>query len=180
MEEEQYDSLVARSTVADAVIPFTLVNNALDGTQLNLAIYTTGNALSAIDFVAGQSPPVSPCNAVAERVVYQLERYFDDPQWTFDLPLQLRGTDFQRRLWSALCDVPKGSTNTYGQFANLLHSGAQAVGQACRRNPAPIVVPCHRIVSQSGLGGYAGATGGNKLQIKQVLLAHESIFGEGI
>lgn len=172
METEQYISTVVCPT-ADAVIPFTPVNNAFDNAHLSLAIHTTGDALSAIDFVARQTPPVPPRNSVAERVVRQMERYFDDPQWRFDLPLQLRGTDFQRRLWSALCDVPAGSTSTYGQLAHLLQSGAQAVGQACRRNPVPIVAPCHRIISQSGLGGYDGATGGEKLQIKQALLAHE-------
>jgi methylated-DNA-[protein]-cysteine S-methyltransferase len=174
METEQHISTAACST-ADAVIPFTPVNNAFENAHLSLTIYTTGDALSAIDFVARQSP-VAPRNTVAEQVVKQLEHYFDDPQWRFDLPLQLRGTDFQRRLWSALCDVPAGSTNTYGQLAHLLQSGAQAVGQACRRNPVPIVAPCHRIVSLSGLGGYDGATGGEKLQIKQALLAHEGIF----
>ena len=115
----------------DAVMPF-----ALTGQPLLLAIYTTpsDDALCEIDFVSGLSP-LSSCTVLAEKVVRQLEAYLDDPQRPFDLPLQMQGTEFQRRLWSALREVPTGETETYGQLAHRLSSGAQAVGQACRRNP---------------------------------------------
>ena len=158
----------------DAIVPFVL-----EGHSLSLAIYTTGHdldaALCGIDFLFGQTTTQAPHTALAENVVQQLHRYLDDPQRPFDLPLNMHGTDFQRRLWSALCDVPSGHTATYGQLVKRLgmRGGAQAVGQACRRNPVPIVVPCHRILSQSGMGGYAGETGGEKLRFKQALLKHE-------
>lgn len=156
----------------DAILPF-----ALAGQPLLLAIHTTpdDDVLCEIDFVSGQASQ-SPRTALAEKVAWQLEAYLDDPQRPFDLPLQMQGTEFQRRLWSALREVPAGATETYGQIAHRLRSGAQAVGQACRRNPIPIVVPCHRILSQSGMGGYAGETGGEKISTKQALLAHEGVI----
>ncbi|MCF6337177.1 MAG: methylated-DNA--[protein]-cysteine S-methyltransferase [Gammaproteobacteria bacterium] len=159
---------------ADAIVPFMLTGQAL-----SLAIYTTGHdhdaVLCGIDFLFEQTVTQVPHTALAENVVYQLQRYLDDPQWSFDVPLHMQGTKFQRRLWSALCDVPSGNTATYGQLVKQLgmKGGAQAVGQACRRNPVPVVVPCHRILSQSGMGGYAGETAGEKLRFKQALLEHE-------
>lgn len=159
------------SSDPDAILSFQVA-----GQRLNLAIHTDGRALREIDFVSGQAPR-APRTALAETVARQLEAYFDDPQRPFDLPLDLDGTDFQRRLWSTLRDVPAGDTATYGQLVKRLgmRGGAQAVGQACRRNPVPIVVPCHRILSQSGIGGYAGAVEGEKLCIKRALLSHEGI-----
>jgi len=159
---------------ADAIVPFML-----KGQTVSLAIYTAGHshdaALCGIDFRFGQVATQAPRTALAEDVVHQLQCYLDDPQYAFDLPLQMHGTDFQCRLWSALRDVPAGDTVTYGQLVTRLgmKGGAQAVGQACRRNPVPVVVPCHRILSQSGMGGYAGETTGEKLCFKQALLKHE-------
>ncbi|MDT8384809.1 MAG: methylated-DNA--[protein]-cysteine S-methyltransferase [Gammaproteobacteria bacterium] len=155
-----------------AVLPF-----ALPGQPLWLAIYTThsGGALCSIDIVPAPAVPLGPSTALAETVARQLEAYLQDPQRPFDLPLQMQGSEFQQRLWSALRAVPVGTTQTYGQLAQALRSGAQAVGQACRRNPVPIVVPCHRILAQSGIGGYAGAVAGEQLCIKRALLAHEGV-----
>jgi methylated-DNA-[protein]-cysteine S-methyltransferase len=159
---------------AHAVVAFTPVNTVL-AQPLSLAIHTTPQALVAIDFVR-QQPDQAPTNALAEQVMRQLLAYFDDPQRPFDLPLQPQGTAFQRRLWQALCRLPSGEVGTYGQLARQLESASRAVGQACRRNPIPIVVPCHRVISQAGLGGYGGAVVGDKLRIKQALLAHEGVL----
>lgn len=160
-----------RSDSLDAILPFPL-----PGQPLFLAIHTTSNsdALCGIDFVTGRAAQ-APRTALAERVARQLEAYLDDPHRPFDLPLQLAGTDFQWRIWAALQELPTGQTNTYGGLARQLGSGAQAVGQACRRNPVPIVVPCHRILSQSGVGGYGGEVAGEKLRIKQAFLSHEGV-----
>lgn len=151
-----------------AVIPF-----AVEGCfHLNLAITTTDRGLAGIEY-SNDSVLQDPANRMAEQVVQQLQHYFDNPGWEFDLPLDLVGTPFQQRLWQSLCRVPSGQTDTYGQLAHRLHSGAQAVGQACRRNPIPVVVPCHRIISRQGIGGYAGEVTGEKMHIKKALLAHE-------
>jgi len=143
---------------------------------MSLAIFTDDDALTGIDFISGQRA-LAPRTALADNAAQQLLAYLDDPQYVFDLPLKMHGTDFQRRLWSALREVPTGETATYGQLVKRLgmKGGAQAVGQACRRNPVPIVVPCHRILSQSGMGGYAGEMEGEKLRIKQALLKHEGV-----
>ena len=153
----------------DAIFRFNLA-----GQPLTLAIHTNGTHLCEIAFVNAQKM-LAPRTAIAEQVVVQLDAYLDDPQRPFDLPLQMEGTEHQRRLWTALCHLSPGQTRTYGQLAKQLRSAAQAIGQACRRNPVPIVVPCHRILSQTGIGGYAGAIEGEKMRFKQALLAHEGI-----
>jgi methylated-DNA-[protein]-cysteine S-methyltransferase len=158
----------------NAVVPFTVVDSG--GVNLSLAITTTERGLAGIDYVH-DIPAQDPTDKFTEEVVRQLEYYFEDPQWRFDLPLDLTGTQFQLRLWHALNKVPAGFVNTYGQLAHQLSSGAQAVGQACRRNPVPVVVPCHRIVSRQGLGGYAGEIDGEKMTIKKSLLDHEGYSG---
>ena len=147
-----------------AVIPFSILESA--SCSLSLAITTTNKGLAGIDYVH-DIPALNSTDKIAENVVHQLERYFDDPLWRFDLPLDLTGTPFQQRLWRALNKVPTGTTDTYGHLARRLNSGAQAVGQACRRNPMPVVVPCHRIVSLQGMGGYAGEVDGEKMRIKK-------------
>ena len=89
----------------------------------------------------------------------QLAAYFDGELTVFDLPLDLRGTEFQRRVWSELRTIPYGQTRTYGELAASLGtpSASRAVGLANGRNPISIVVPCHRVVGTNGsLTGYAG------------------------
>jgi len=158
----------------DAVIPFVLANGG--SASLSLAITTTDRGLAGINYVHSR-PTQEPIDKISVEVVRQLTCYFENPQWHFDLPLDLTGTQFQQRLWRALSDVPAGSTDTYGRLASQLSSGAQAVGQACRRNPVPVVVPCHRIVSRQGLGGYVGEVDGENMVIKKALLAHEGCLG---
>ncbi len=112
---------------------------------------------------------------IARCVKEQLQRYFSDPAWIFDVPLSLQGTDFQRRVWERLQGIPSGSLMTYGQLAQALNTSPRAVGNACRDNPCPIAVPCHRVVAAGGIGGYAGHTGGRPLSVKRWLLEHEGI-----
>lgn len=168
------DRLAVTLANYDAVIPFVLAN--VESANLSLAITTTDRGLVGIDYVH-DIPSQEPTDNISKEVVHQLECYFENPQWHFDLPLDLTGTQFQQRLWGALSDVPAGTTDTYGQLANLLSSGAQAIGQACRRNPVPVVLPCHRIVSRQGVGGYFGEVDGEKMIIKKALLTHEGCLG---
>jgi methylated-DNA-[protein]-cysteine S-methyltransferase len=166
-------SIHPTAAAADAVIAFSMVNHFVEQ-PLSLCIHTSPEALVGIDYVDRQADQ-APRSAMAERVVSQLLAYFDDPQHPFDLPLNLHGTEFQQRLWATLCRMPSGQVDTYGEMARKLRTASRAVGQACRRNPVPIVVPCHRVISQSGLGGYGGAVAGDRLRIKQALLAHEGV-----
>lgn len=107
-------------------------------------------------------------------VEFEFSCYFKDPNHRFSIPIHLTGTPFQKKVWRALMKIPVGKTKTYGELARELKSSAQAIGNACRANPLPILIPCHRIVSQSGLGGYNGATSGKMLEIKKWLLKHEA------
>lgn len=138
-----------------------------------LGVRLSGDAVSAIDFLPVNAPDVPPASALASRVAEQLERYFQHPAWAFDLPLEPEGTPFQRRVWDALRTIPAGETRGYGELARALNTGARAVGSACRANPLPIIVPCHRVVAAQGLGGYTGDTHGQGLALKHWLLAHE-------
>jgi len=103
----------------------------------------------------------------------QFEQYFNRAHNDWDLSLTLCGTVFQQKVWQYLQTIPLGETRYYSDVARALNSSAQAVGNACRANPFVIVVPCHRVVSKSGLGGYDGQTSGHNLSIKQWLLDHE-------
>jgi methylated-DNA-[protein]-cysteine S-methyltransferase len=109
-------------------------------------------------------------------VINAIQAYLEDPKHKFDLALILEGTPFQHRVWRALQAIPSGSTMTYGALAQEIGSGARAVGNACRANPCPLIVPCHRVVAVSGLGGFAGERGGEKLEIKRWLLRHEGVL----
>jgi methylated-DNA-[protein]-cysteine S-methyltransferase len=115
----------------------------------------------------------SVLSTLAQEAVEQLKSYFIDPQSEFTLPLAERGTVFQRRVWQYLQTIPPGETRTYTELAQALDTSPRAVGNACRVNPFAIVVPCHRVVSKSGLGGYYGKTNGSEIDLKQWLLDHE-------
>jgi len=90
-----------------------------------------------------------------------------------NLSTEEKGTVFQKRVWSALRDIESGTTLTYGALAKKLQTSARAVGGACRANPLVLFTPCHRVVSSTGLGGFAGATEGSFIDIKKYLLNKE-------
>lgn len=113
-------------------------------------------------------------NALLGEASDQLMRYFHDPALEFSLPLVLAGTAFQRRVWSATLGIPAGYTKTYGGLSALIGGSPRAVAGACRANRLPILIPCHRIVGASGLGGYHGCTDGPMLAVKSWLLQHEA------
>jgi methylated-DNA-[protein]-cysteine S-methyltransferase len=102
----------------------------------------------------------------------QLDAYFDGDLVTFDLPLELLGTEFDNRCWRALAAIPYGQTVSYGEQARRLGLGrraARAVGAANGRNPLPIVLPCHRVIGADGsLTGFGGG-----IHVKRFLLEHE-------
>jgi methylated-DNA-[protein]-cysteine S-methyltransferase len=108
-------------------------------------------------------------------VATQLEAYFNGELTRFDLKLASGGTPFQQRVWSALQEIPYGTTTTYGRLAEQLGDpkSVRAVGLANGRNPIAIIIPCHRVIgADGGLVGYGGG-----MTRKRWLLAHEA--GEG-
>ncbi len=89
------------------------------------------------------------------------------------LNLLKRGTFFQHKVWAEMLKIPWGNTRTYSEIARQINSAPRAVGNACRANPYPWLIPCHRVVAMSNLGGYSGQTVGPLMAIKETLLAHE-------
>jgi methylated-DNA-[protein]-cysteine S-methyltransferase len=114
-------------------------------------------------------------DATAQLAVEQLQAYCENADHRFELPLKVAGTDFQKTVWGAIGSIPRGSVRTYGELAKHIGSAPRAVGQACGANWFPIVVPCHRVTSAAGLGGFANSDDPNSylLGIKRWLLAHE-------
>ncbi|MDH3514486.1 MAG: methylated-DNA--[protein]-cysteine S-methyltransferase [Gammaproteobacteria bacterium] len=148
----------------DAVIaaPFGRVGFVLDG-----------DAITDISFLDKNTPLSPPRSASARKVARVLQSYFGNPGMTFRLPLKLGGTAFQQRVWRALRRIPAGKTLSYGRLARKLDTSARAVGNACRANPVPIIIPCHRVVASNGVGGFMGKRSGSPLGLKHWLLAHE-------
>lgn len=137
-------------------------------------IRITGDAIHELSFLPPGTPEQAPDSALAERAAAQVSAWLDDPERPFDLPLALRGSAFQQRVWHAIAAIPLGRRRTYGELATQLASAARAVGQACGANPFPLVIPCHRVVAAAGIGGFANASGGYLLDAKRWLLALET------
>lgn len=117
-------------------------------------------------------PPQENPGALSE-ALSQLRAYFSGERRAFDLPLDVRGTDFQRSVWEQVALIPYGETVSYGEIARRIGKpgGARAVGAAVGANPLPIIVPCHRVLGADGsLTGYGGG-----LEIKEALLRLEGI-----
>jgi methylated-DNA-[protein]-cysteine S-methyltransferase len=145
----------------------------IDFPKMKVAVTIRDERVTDIRYLPPSATVKAPANALAERAVRQLETYRQNPDTTFDLPLLIEGTEFQRRLWDALCAIPRGKTMTYGEMAKRLGGEARAIGQACGDNRLPIVIPCHRVVAADGLGGFAHSTSGYLLEAKRWLLLHE-------
>ncbi|HEY4069090.1 MAG TPA: methylated-DNA--[protein]-cysteine S-methyltransferase [Burkholderiaceae bacterium] len=115
-----------------------------------------------------------PDDPLLRRVADQLQAYFDGASLEFDVPLDLHGTAFQRRVWDALLAIPVGQTRSYGEIAAALGAPAavRAVGGAVGRNPVTLIVPCHRVIGSDGsLTGYAGG-----IERKTALLTIEGVL----
>ena len=145
-----------------------------------LLLGTDGEALTRIDMDVADRPPRDlenwACDATAgplPEVARQLEEYFTGRRRVFDLPIRLEGTEFQRRAWRMLMEIPYGQTRSYGEQAKRIGNpnASRAVGLANGRNPIPIVVPCHRVIGADGsLTGFGGG-----IERKRWLLAHEGL-----
>lgn len=140
-----------------------------------MGIAMTGEAVRMLDYLPADMPERLPTDAATAVVVAQLAAYFRDAKSPLTATLTLVGTPFQQRVWMALRAIPPGAVLSYGELAQQLGTAARAIGNACRSNPVPILIPCHRVVGRQGLGGYAGAVTGDPLAIKRWLLRHEGV-----
>lgn len=130
-----------------------------------------GEVGEALDLRRRASTWVAQC-------VDELAEYFTGARIRFDVPVVLVGTAFQTRVWSALAEIPYGETRSYQAIARRIGAGqaVRAVGQANRRNPVAIVIPCHRVIGSNGaMVGYAGSHTG----LKERLLEHEGVHPQG-
>jgi methylated-DNA-[protein]-cysteine S-methyltransferase len=163
---------VQRSRTKEAAV----FNAVIDAPFGKVGIRTGDGAVREIVYLPANTASVEPDCELAARAAEQIERYFESADATFDLPLALsQGTPFQRRVWDGICAIEAGEVLTYGELARRIGSvSPRAVGQACGDNPFPLVIPCHRVVSASGLGGFAHHGGeGFFRDVKRWLLAHE-------
>ena len=133
----------------------------------------TGEALTRLDFLPRDHPLTPAPDHRTRHLARELEHYWQNPAHEFDLLFVPSGTAFQLRVWRALLSTPPGHPITYGALARQLGTAPRAVGQACGCNPLPIIIPCHRVVSAQGLGGFMHAASGAPLDIKAWLLTHE-------
>lgn len=133
----------------------------------DITISEADGRIVALDWGWGRDQSATPLLEAARE---QLNAYFDGRLDKFDLPVDPSGSRFQRDVWQQMCEIPSGATKTYGDIANALNNTARAVGQACGANPIPIIIPCHRVLAASGLGGYSGSGG---IETKVALLQLE-------
>lgn len=137
-----------------------------------MVLLGTTTAITQILFpTESKACSIRASNPIVLRAAQQLSEYFAGTRTTFTLPLDPAGTDFQKIVWNAIQGVPFGHTITYGELAHTIGRprASRAVGQALGRNPIPIVVPCHRVLSHDGDGGYSGG-----IDSKRALLQLES------
>ena len=139
-----------------------------------ICITATEAGISSVSFTDGsQEQSEFPENELTKHCAEQIAEYFNGKRKAFDLPLDPRGTDFQKSVWKILCTVSFGKTDSYLSVAKALNNplSIRAVGAANGRNPIAIIIPCHRIIGTDGsLTGYAGG-----LWRKEWLLKHEGV-----
>jgi methylated-DNA-[protein]-cysteine S-methyltransferase len=134
----------------------------------DITVFEEAGAIVSLDWgwVSHQAP-----SAVLDRACEQLQAYFDGELTAFDLPLAPAGTAYRRGVWRALCDIRYGEVRSYRDIALLAGGSARSVGQANGHNPIPLIIPCHRVVAGTHIGGYSGGDG---LPTKRWLLALEN------
>lgn len=141
--------------------------------QFNIKISYNDKAITQVDFVENLDEMKNSKTSILSELAHkQLCEYFDKKRQIFELPLELNGTSFQKKVWNALSEIPYAQTRSYKEIATFIgnKNASRAVGHANNKNPIAIIIPCHRVIGSSGkLVGYAGG-----LEIKKALLELES------
>ncbi|CUH50196.1 methylated-DNA--[protein]-cysteine S-methyltransferase [Ruegeria atlantica] len=136
-----------------------------------LGIEETDGAITRLVWDGQDDGPGTP---LLQEAASQLIAYNEGRLERFDLPYRVVGSDFQRNVCDLMYAIPLGETRTYGDIAKELGQSPQPVGQACGANPIPVIIPCHRVLSANGLGGFSGDGG---VETKVALLRHERAAG---
>ena len=136
-----------------------------------LGIKPVGNAISGISWLSNNYDSIEPDSDFVQQVCVKIKDYFYSGVQLSSVPLNYFGSEFQIKVWKALIEIPAGTKVSYGDLSKKLNTSSRAIGQACRTNRIVLFVPCHRVVSVNGLGGYMGKA--NQVNIKEWLLRHE-------
>jgi methylated-DNA-[protein]-cysteine S-methyltransferase len=155
----------------------TTITTSMESPIGELTLTAVGGVLTGLHMHEQRHLPKIPTShrrddAGLAHVVDQLDAYFAGELTDFDMPISMHGTEFQKRVWASLCEIPYGETINYGELARWVGNpkASRAVGLANGRNPVSIVVPCHRVIGANGsLTGYGGG-----LDRKVWLLEHEA------
>lgn len=140
-----------------------------------LGVIVKDNKLIKIGFLSPQISLKPPGNVELQQIVDKIKEYFFNPKVSLKFSQNLQGTLLQKRIWRRLQKIPFGETITYGELAKKVGTNPRVIGNACRLNPIPLVIPCHRVVAAKGLGGFCGKNSGRAIKIKQWLLDYESL-----
>jgi methylated-DNA-[protein]-cysteine S-methyltransferase len=133
-----------------------------------IKIHRRRDVITHIDWDFSQNP-----DAIGNNDKHTLD-FWPEPKQTVNLKLLKQGTAHQNKVWAELLRIPQGETMTYSTIAKLIGSAPRAVGNACRSNPYTLLIPCHRVVSVNGMGGYSGHRHGEYMKIKEKLLDYEA------
>ena len=118
-----------------------------------ITIFEEGGKIISLLFSYSEHSDSSP---LLEKAKEEIEEYFQGKRKTFDLPLDAKGTEFQKRVWKELLDIRYGETLSYGEIGDRIGTKAyRAIGNACGKNPIPILIPCHRVVGKDNRGGFS-------------------------
>ena len=118
-----------------------------------ITIFEEGGKIASLLFSYSEHSDSSP---LLEKAKEEIEEYFQGKRKTFDLPLDAKGTEFQKRVWKELLDIRYGETLSYGEIGDRIGTKAyRAIGNACGKNPIPILIPCHRVVGKDNIGGFS-------------------------
>ena len=141
-----------------------------------IGLQFAGSKLIKVDYLNNKTLK-APTTKLVKSVKNKIEKYLNPQSKTknINVDVQLNVTVFQENVLKQLLLIPYGETRTYGEIAKILKTSPRAVGNACRNNPVPIIIPCHRVVAANGIGGYAGETEGGLLDIKYRLLQLEGV-----
>ena len=139
-----------------------------------LGIREQSGRIVGIDYLPSRTESLEPRTPAAGEAKKVFLAYAENPRQELKLPYTLIASEFEHQVWEAIRDIPPGKVRTYGDIARQVRSIPRAVGGACGRNPLPLIIPCHRVVSAGGnIGGFMGGRDDDPLAIKRWLLRHE-------
>ena len=151
----------------------TLIQHSVICTSVaNFTVQSTKEHIVSIKYtISNKSETKLPI--LVKHLKQEIHKYLKDPLYQIICPTKIQGTTFQQKVCQQIALIMPGYTKSYGDIATILNSSPIAVGQACKRNPIVLIVPCHRVVGKNNIGGFAGTSYGKLIDIKLSLLADE-------